>query len=86
VNFTIPQWLARPWRRFLDAINMPFWRPMLPGLGWVELRYVDIALVLGFVACVIWYYYVAGWPGAALGAAVYIFTVAASMLVRAANE
>jgi uncharacterized membrane protein len=81
VNFTIPQWLARPWRRASDAVNMPFWRR-----GWVELRYIDIALALGFVVCVVWYYYVAGWPGVALGAAVYIFAAMFSVLARALNE
>jgi hypothetical protein len=80
MNFTLPPWLARPLTRISDAINMPFWRR-----GWVELRYIDIALVLGFVACVIWYYYVAGWPGVALGAAAYVFGTVFSMLARAAN-
>lgn len=61
-----PRWFGR----YLDWINRPIYTK-----NKIEIRRIDVALALGFVGCVSYYWIMSGWQGAVLGGAMYVMAL-----------
>lgn len=57
------KYLNLAWARLEDWLNTPLYR---------EARRIDLILALGFVICVAYYWYTAGWQWAIIGGLSYI--------------
>jgi len=68
IKIPLPQWVLRTWDKIGDWLNIPLWRR-----GKLELRIIDIIMVIMFIVCVSYYYHVGGWLLAAQGGAMFIF-------------
>ena len=64
----VPMVIVRAWDRFCDVVNIELYRR-----GRIEIRLIDIILVVGFVFTINYYYWVGGWKTAITGALMYIF-------------
>ncbi len=68
MDIRIPRWLARAWEKIEDVVNVELYRR-----GRLEIRIVDVLLVVGFICCTAYYYTVGGWQVAVTGALMYVF-------------
>jgi hypothetical protein len=58
----MPQWASR----YLDWVNGQIYTNTK-----VEIRRIDVILVIGFIGCVSYYWITTGWQGALIGAFMY---------------
>ena len=64
------KYLGSAWARLEDWLNVPIYR-------WF--RNIDLILVMGFIICVVWYYYTSDWQGAIIGGLMYILMAMVSL-------
>jgi hypothetical protein len=57
------KYLGSAWAHYMDYINVPVYR---------KVRRIDMILALGFLICVSYYWYVAGWQWSIIGGLMYI--------------
>lgn len=80
MQIRIPRVVTRVVGPVIDFLNVPIWWRLRRGRI-VEVRRVDVLLVLGFIACVSWYWHTMGWQGALMGASAYIFAAMAALWI-----
>lgn len=63
----VPLWLERGWTAFGEWANVAVW-----SRGRLEVRRIDVLLVLAGLFCVGYYWWTSGWQGALAGGAMYV--------------
>lgn len=66
----VPVWTAMVWESFGDWSNVPIYVR-----GWIEIRRLDVLLVIFGLFCVGYYGYLGGLKGALIGGATYTLIV-----------
>lgn len=72
----VPHFLATIFDAFGDWANVPIWQR-----GRLEVRRIDVILVLAGIFCVSWYGYTGGWQGALAGGAMYVLVAMTALWV-----
>lgn len=74
MNICIPRFVAAAWNAFGDWSNVPIYTR-----GRLEVRRIDVLLVLAGLFCVGYYWWTSGWQGALGGGAMYVLVLMMAM-------
>lgn len=76
MNIRIPSAVMRASDWFVDWVNVEIVRR-----GRIEVRRIDLLLVVLFFVCTAWYWHASGWMGALQGGAMYAALAALALWV-----
>lgn len=78
MQIPIPRFIVRTWDMIEDWINVPLWQRTVD----VEVRRIDVLMLVLFIFTVAWYGYWYSWQGALQGSVGFIVCAALALYCR----